>query len=80
MKSNYYRNFLLVYLLSLFSLNLAFAKDDVVGLSPMEKSWVETHTVKVGVEEWAPFVFSNTGSDIDGIAGDILKKSLNVPA
>jgi len=30
--------------------------------------------VSVGVEQWDPIVFSNSGIDIDGIAGDYVKK------
>ena len=43
-------------------------------LSPEEKKWIETNTVTIGVEQWAPILFSNDGSDIDGIAGDFTKK------
>ncbi len=43
-------------------------------LSEEEKKWIESHTVKVGVEQWTPVVFSNDGRDIDGIAGDFTKK------
>ncbi len=43
-------------------------------LTQEEKSWIETHVVKVGVEQWMPVVFSNNGKDIDGIGGDFIKK------
>jgi len=43
-------------------------------LTPEEKQWIETHVVKVGVEQWMPVVFSNNGKDIDGIGGDFTKK------
>jgi len=43
-------------------------------LTDEEKQWIKTHTVTVGVEQWAPILFSNDGSDIDGIAGDFTKK------
>ena len=39
-----------------------------------EKNWIHTHTITVGVEQWNPVVFSNDGHDIDGIAGDFMKK------
>ena len=43
-------------------------------LTQAEKEWIETHVVKVGVEQWTPVVFSNNGKDIDGIGGDFTKK------
>jgi len=46
----------------------------LVALTEEEKQWIETHTVKIGVEQWTPVVFSNDGKDIDGIAGDFTKK------
>ncbi len=48
-----------------------------IGLTQEEKNWIKTHTVKVGVEQWAPVVFSNDGKDIDGISGDFTKKIIN---
>ncbi|MCU7834074.1 MAG: transporter substrate-binding domain-containing protein [gamma proteobacterium symbiont of Taylorina sp.] len=42
--------------------------------SDEEKAWINSHIVRVGVEQWDPVVFSNNGNDIDGIAGDYLKK------
>ena len=42
-------------------------------LTKEEKKWIDTHTLKVGVEQWKPVVFSNTGKDIDGIGGDFTK-------
>ncbi len=46
----------------------------LVKLTQEEKNWIETHTVKVGVEQWMPVVFSNDRKGIDGIAGDFTKK------
>lgn len=45
-----------------------------ISLTKEEKEWIKTHIVKIGVEQWAPAVFSNDGTDIDGITGDFLKK------
>ncbi len=45
-----------------------------LNLTQDEKRWIQTHRVKIGVEQWAPVVFSNDGKDIDGIAGDFTKK------
>ena len=45
----------------------------LISLTQDEKNWINTHIVKVGVEQWSPVVFSNNGEDIDGIAGDYLK-------
>ena len=44
-----------------------------LNLSAEERHWINTHTVKVGVEQWNPVIFSNDGTDIDGIAGDVFK-------
>ena len=38
-----------------------------------EQKWIKENIVKVGVENWAPVVFSTTGKDIQGIAGDVFK-------
>ena len=46
----------------------------LVPLTQEEQDWINTHTVKVGVEQWTPVVFSNDGKDIDGICGDFTKK------
>ena len=45
--------------------NIALTKD--------EQKWIKNNTIKVGVEHWTPIIFSNTGNDIDGVTGDILK-------
>ncbi len=45
-----------------------------IELTAQEKEWLASHTVSVGVEQWNPVIFSNNGSDIDGIAGDFIKK------
>ena len=43
-------------------------------LTKNEKNWIKENPVlKVGVEQWAPVIFSNNGNDIDGIAGDFTK-------
>ncbi|RLA79241.1 MAG: hypothetical protein DRG78_13330 [Epsilonproteobacteria bacterium] len=42
-------------------------------LNNEEKQWIETHNVKIGVEQWTPILFSNNGYDIDGICGDFTK-------
>jgi len=55
--------------------NLIFDFDTKsITLTTKEKVWIDTHRVSVGVEQWNPVVFSNTGEDIDGIAGDFMKK------
>jgi len=50
----------------------------IVNLTDKEKDWIKNHIVKVGVEQWDPIIFSNTGSDIDGIAGDIFKRIVEI--
>jgi len=54
--------------------------DDIynLGLTAQEKQWIKNHIVKIGVEQWAPIVFSNNGEDIDGIAGDFTKKIIKL--
>ncbi len=45
----------------------------VLSLTSKEQQWIKTHSVKIGVEQWAPILFSNNGTDIDGICGDYTK-------
>jgi len=44
-----------------------------IDLTDEENRWIESHIVKVGVEQWSPIIFSNDTQDIDGIAGDYIK-------
>jgi len=53
--------------------NSVSKKTKKIALTFKEKKWILENKIKVGVEQWAPVVFSNTGNDIDGISGDILK-------
>ena len=54
---------------------IIFTKDDsLIKFTKEELQWIKTHEVKIGVEQWAPVVFSNNGHDVDGIAGDFIKK------
>ena len=48
-------------------------KSRKVKLSKEEEHWINIHTVKIGVEPWAPIIYSRNGKDTDGITGDILK-------
>ncbi len=52
----------------------ALNRASLLALTEEEQHWIETHTVKIGVEQWTPVVFSNDGKDIDGVAGDFTKK------
>lgn len=45
-----------------------------VDLTENEQAWVDNHEVKVGVLQWAPVLYSDTGSDANGIVGDYLKQ------
>jgi len=45
-----------------------------IDLTLKEKQWINSHTVRVGVEEWFPIVFLNKKKEIDGISGDFTKK------
>ena len=49
---------------------LAISRTD--SLSAEEKLWVQSHTVRVGIEEWAPLVFFNDQGKAGGLAGDYL--------
>jgi len=42
-------------------------------LTKEELNWINNNVVKIGVEDWAPLIFSKKGNDIGGISGDILK-------
>jgi len=42
-------------------------------LTQKEQEWIKSNTVKVGVEQWAPIIFSTEEDKINGISGDILK-------
>jgi PAS domain S-box-containing protein len=42
-------------------------------LTQEEQEWIDTHLVKVGVEQWQPVIFTNKNNEIDGIAGEYLK-------
>ena len=58
----------------IFSRNGEESRDgNLVNLSSEEEAWIKSHIVSVGVEQKKPVVFSNNGTDIDGITGDILK-------
>ncbi len=50
-------------------------------LTQEERLWLKKHkTLKIGVEQWSPIIFSNNGSDIDGISGDFTKKIAKLTA
>ena len=51
--------------------NIAFAKS--INLTQEEKKFITNSTINVGVEQWSPIIFSDNGSDIDGICGDFTK-------
>ncbi len=58
---------------------IVYYKDSAtVDLTLDEQKYIETHIVKIGVEQWSPVVFSNNGKDIDGISGDFTKKIIEV--
>lgn len=41
-------------------------------LTQEEKEWIKQHTVKVGIEEWAPIVFTQNDGKVGGLAGSYL--------
>ncbi|MCK5294023.1 MAG: transporter substrate-binding domain-containing protein, partial [Arcobacteraceae bacterium] len=56
---------------SLYKSELSF--QNTIYLTQEEKEYIKNNTVKIGVEQWVPILFSNDGSDIDGICGDFTK-------
>lgn len=48
-------------------------KKTAVTLTDEENAWVKSHTVKVGVEQWAPIVFADSEGNVQGIAGGFLR-------
>jgi len=66
--------FYIHFFLLFFFLTNGQAMDSVKSsFTQTEKEWINSHTVRVGVEQWSPVVFSNNGKDIDGIAGDFMQ-------
>ena len=73
----------IIYLLFIvfFFTNILFASETkkalnskhIINLTKEEQLWIKTHNIKIGVEQWEPILFSNNGSDIDGICGDFTK-------
>lgn len=47
--------------------------NDSTNLTFEEKDWVSKNVVVLGAEHWAPVSFSNDGTDLDGITGDVIK-------
>ncbi|MBF0383710.1 MAG: bacteriohemerythrin, partial [Magnetococcales bacterium] len=43
-----------------------------ISFTKEEKQWIDKHVVKVGVEEWAPIVFSKKDGGVGGVAGAYL--------
>jgi len=70
-------SFFYIFLFLLYS-PLLMANQQVerekIQLTLEEQQWINSHIVQVGVEQWSPVVFSNNGSDIDGVTGDFLKR------
>ena len=42
-------------------------------LTDEEKAWIQSRTIKVGVEQWAPIVYADSEGNIQGIAGGFLR-------
>ncbi len=51
----------------------ASSTTNMIQFTPQEQKWIDTHTVKIGVEPWAPIVFLNDNNQIDGVSGDFTK-------
>ncbi|MFT4925101.1 MAG: PAS domain S-box-containing protein [Phenylobacterium sp.] len=43
-----------------------------IGLTDQEKLWIQQHRVKVGIEQWAPMVFTKEDGSVGGLAGGYL--------
>jgi len=74
---NYLKLFLLLLFIFTISLEANEKKTNSISLSIEEKNWIKSHIVTLGVEQWSPVVFSNDGTDIDGISGDFTKKIIS---
>lgn len=48
-------------------------KNKIISLTEEEKKWIRENVVKVGIEDWAPIIFSKNGKEANGITGDVLK-------
>jgi signal transduction histidine kinase/ABC-type amino acid transport substrate-binding protein/CheY-like chemotaxis protein len=57
----------------LFIVTVILLKANMVHLTQEEKQWIKNNTVSIGVEQWDPVIYSNSGEDIDGISGDFTK-------
>lgn len=56
-----------------FSLAALLQPDmETVELTSEERTWIENHTVRVGVEEWNPIVCMGSGDRVDGVCGAYL--------
>jgi len=49
-------------------------EENKIHLTMEEKKFIKNNIIKVGVEQWSPAIYSNNGSDIDGIGGDFFKE------
>jgi len=50
------------------------SKSVSVNLTPEELRWVSTHSVKVGVEQWAPVIFADKAGKPQGLTKGFLEK------
>ena len=53
-------------------------KQNILNLTQEELKWIDSHIVKVGIEDWSPIIFSTNQNSFDGIAGDFLKKIMSI--
>ncbi len=64
---------ILIFILIITLLN-ADDKKNNLNLTQEEQLFIKNNIIRVGVEQWKPAIYSNTGSDIDGVTGDFLKE------
>ena len=62
------------YLINKWILGLEKVSPTIINLTEEEKEFIKNNTLKVGVEQWKPAIYSNDGTDIDGVTGDFLKE------
>ena len=45
-----------------------------ISFTEEERRWIDSHVVRVGVEEWAPYIHSDRPGHASGVGGDYLNK------
>ncbi|MBF0454328.1 MAG: bacteriohemerythrin [Magnetococcales bacterium] len=53
-----------------------YQKQRIIPLTLEEDRWVREHVIRIGVEEWTPYIFSDKPGHASGVGGDFLNKVL----